>query len=268
MKPTKAINVHAHFSAARQDMEKRIKHYDRPWILRTFLLGPEDDVIAAQEAAPDKICAFPHMGLGEVRLDDFKRARDRGAKGFKFIAANNRLPYDDPQFWPLYEQIQAWGMPIVFHTGYLGHAPGKPQPDVRCMSMHPFTLDTIARNFDELNIIGAHLGQPWCNEACVLSWKHPHLYWDLSGGTVRGRPASWWKSLTATSAEPELRSLEEKVDLEIVRKWVFGTDNPSPDIYSVFYDNLTRLLDVPEDICEDIYWRNAGRMLGLTEDGL
>ena len=265
MKATKAINAHAHLNPG-HSIEERIKHYDRPYIMRTFLFGNPDDVLKAQEIAPDRICAFPQLRLGETHLDDLKRCRDRGAKGFKFHMPRNRKAFDAPEFWPLYETIQEMKLPIVFHTGYSGYQAGEPQPDANIMGMHPFALDTICRNFQQLNIVGAHLGQPWCEDACLLTVKHPNLYFDLSGGTVRFKPASFWKRITATSAEPELRSLEEMLNLRIVGKWVFGTDNPSPDKYFVFYDNLTELLQVPAEICEDIYWRNAAKMLGMKPE--
>lgn len=264
MKPTRVINVHGHILPG-QSVDERIRHYDRPCVLRTFLFGPVDLVIAAQKAAPDRICAFPQMTLGDARPEDFERARDLGAKGFKFHAPRHRKPFDAPEFWPVYDLIQQMQLPVVFHTGYSATLPGMSPADINCLGMHPFTLDAICRNFDRLRVVGAHLGQPWCDDACLLSLKHPNLYWDLSGGTLRCKPPSFWQRLTATAVEPELRSLEETVDLKMAGKWVFGTDSPSPDKFLTFYDNLTELLAVPRDTCEDIYWRNAAKMLGMSE---
>ena len=45
-------------------------------------------------------------------------------------------------------------------------------------------LDHIARLFPRLNIIGAHFGNPWWEEAWTMLKSNDNIYADLSGGTV------------------------------------------------------------------------------------
>ena len=49
--------------------------------------------------------------------------------------------------------------------------------------MRPIYLETIARRFQGLILIGAHLGHPWCEEEAVVSFHNPNVYFDIFRGT-------------------------------------------------------------------------------------
>ena len=55
--------------------------------------------------------------------------------------------------------------------------------DVSATRMHPFHLDTIANNFPNLPLIGAHMGGTGNYDAAasVARWRH-NVHFDLSGG--------------------------------------------------------------------------------------
>jgi predicted TIM-barrel fold metal-dependent hydrolase len=127
-------------------------------------------------------------------------------------------------------------------------------------------LDGIARAFPELDLIGAHLGNPCWEEACSIAFKHPRVYFDLSGGTAHKLAYSRWRHLLMTSAEENLRSLEDKLDLGIVNKFVFGTDGPTVKYVLEFYENLFRAFSFPAETRELVLWRNAARMFGIEKD--
>ena len=50
--------------------------------------------------------------------------------------------------------------------------------------MRPIYLDTLARAFPRINWIGAHLGNPWYEEAAEAARWNPNLAFDLSGTTL------------------------------------------------------------------------------------
>jgi hypothetical protein len=52
------------------------------------------------------------------------------------------------------------------------------------IKMMPACLDAVARAFPGLNIVGAHLGAPWHEEASMMARMHPNYYVDLTG--------AWW----------------------------------------------------------------------------
>lgn len=51
--------------------------------------------------------------------------------------------------------------------------------------MRPIYLDTIARAFPDLKIIGAHLGNPWYQEAAEVARWNPNVFFDLTGSTLK-----------------------------------------------------------------------------------
>jgi len=56
------------------------------------------------------------------------------------------------------------------------------------------------------------------------------------------------------------------MDWSLARKFVFGSDNPDDTLE--FYINLLDGLDVPEDVQELIYFRNACEIFGLGAEDL
>ena len=62
--------------------------------------------------------------------------------------------------------------------------------DYPCISpAKPITLDQIACDFQELKIIGIHVGIPWVDEMIAMAWKHPNVYI----GCDAHRPKYWPK---------------------------------------------------------------------------
>jgi len=53
------------------------------------------------------------------------------------------------------------------------------------------TLDRVAIDFPELEVIGIHIGYPWTEEMMAVAWKHPHVYI----GTDTHAPRYWDPSL-------------------------------------------------------------------------
>lgn len=216
-----------------------------------------DDVIPFGIISDDDWSTIPSYGDRPELVDEF---HDRGFRGLKMTRM--RRAYDDPAYYPIYEKAAHYGMPILFHTGHVGWAPERGVISIR--KMDAACLDGIARAFPELDLIGAHLGAPLMDQACGITLKHKRIFFDLSGGTIRKLSYARWKTLLTTSAEENLRSLDDKLDLDIVGKFVFGTDNA--DIHSCleFHRNLFNAFDVPEEIRQKILCRNAARILKMA----
>jgi len=94
----------------------------------------------------------------------------------------------------------------------------------------------VARIFPKLNLIGAHLGHPWCEEAAVVSFHNPNVYFDISGGHTFYIALTIWRRLN--------------YDLQ-PSKLLFGTDS-SPD-------NFQRYID---------YWQTTLPQIGVREEDL
>jgi len=127
------------------------------------------------------------------------RLRQAGFRGLKVI--NPTKNYDDKDFYPYYTQAEKHNMPILFHTGMVRRTDKDKSYDISCERMRPIYLDTIARAFPHLILIGAHLGGPWFREAADVLRFNPNVYFDITGsisGWVRKTPDFfrnylWWK---------------------------------------------------------------------------
>lgn len=201
--------------------------------------------------------------------------RDLGYKGLKMIGVTR--DYDCPDYFPVYETAQKFGWPILLHMGVIGggidyqrtHPRRDPEAaagyarwqkiwasasrNVSAMRMRPFHLDTLANNFPELRLIGAHLGGTgnYDEAASVARWRH-NVYFDFSGGTTIERHAV------------ERRLIGHEIGYE---KLIFGSDT-SPDMIAEHirrWDTIFDLLGVPEDCRERMWWLNGAEIYGEEE---
>jgi predicted TIM-barrel fold metal-dependent hydrolase len=201
-----------------------------------------------------------------------KELRAMGYRGLKMIGVLR--DYDCPDYFPLYEQAQKFNWPILLHMGVIGggidYQRTHPRRDAeaaagfqrwqkiwkqvaRNMSatrMRPFHLDTIANNFPELRLIGAHLGGTgnYDEAASVARWRH-NVYFDFSGGTTIERHAV------------ERRLIGHEIGYE---KLIFGSDTGPEKIAEHIrrWDTIFDLLDVPEDCRERMWWSNGAEIYG------
>jgi predicted TIM-barrel fold metal-dependent hydrolase len=122
--------------------------------------------------------------------------------------------------------------------------------------MRPICLDAVLRAFPRLNIIGAHLGVPWHEEASTMARLHPNYYVDLTG--------AWWGGWRVNKNADFFRYhffWEGAWD-----KVLFGTDIlklgellPSRK----FHDDMLRPIGLPAQTLAKIYGGTAARLLGL-----
>jgi len=257
------INVHCHIEAG-EDVHEWFGRHGHPDVARTLVCGDWDKCEEAMRTFPDRVIALGMLSNGNDQAHLVDQFHDRGFRGLKMIG----LPraYDDPAYYPVYEKAVRYEMPILFHTGHLALSKRQVRGVVSHLKMRPGRLDAIARAFPELHLIGAHLGNPWWVEACSVAFKHPRVYFDLSGGTAHKLSFARWRHLLMTAAEENLRSLDGTLDLGIVNKFVFGTDGPPVEYVLEFYTNLFNAFDFPAETRDLILWRNAARMFGLEAD--
>ena len=67
-------------------------------------------------------------------------------------------------------------MPVLFHTGV--------RQTGSFALLCPVYLATIAANDPKLNVIGAHFGNPWYDEAAESARRDKNLYFDLTGSSL------------------------------------------------------------------------------------
>jgi len=257
------IDIHAHYPRGEADFPQRlVELLPAAGIDRIVLFSAGEDfghasnatILAAARAYPEQIMAFALVELGQDEPECIDRYVAAGYRGFKIT--NPRSAYDDERYFPIYERMAQTGLPLLAHTGILMRI--APRAGVRVNSnwMRPVCLDPVLRAFPQLNIIGAHLGVPWHEEASMMARIHPNYYVDLTG--------AWWGGWRANKTADFYRShffWENAWD-----KVLFGTDIlalsellPAKKVH----DDLLRPLNLPAATLERIYGGTAARLLGL-----
>ena len=266
------IDVHVHVELEPDFIDSLLAAMDCVRIDRTLLNGfvefgdqsGNDAVASAMDRHPDRIVGAAYLDLATQTAADVTAFRDRGFPALKLIGPPAN--YDDKRFFPVYDAAADLGMLCLFHTGIVARSPAPIDRvhDVNNDRVRPIYLDTIARQIPQLNIVGAHFGNPWYDEAAMAARWNPNLYWDLSGSTLKYRTAEdlsrllWWTE-TSRYRDPLGRPAWQKI--------VFGSDVPTNEIGEVAED-YTRVLDalhIRHDIRAAIFGETVAGLLGLTQ---
>ena len=236
--------------------------------------GPShDESLQYLRRHEDLMVPVATLPIDETPEGDVARLHDLGYRGLKIIGS--RLPIDDPGYFPHYAAAEERRMPILFHLGVIGggvdysitHPRRDPEAaaalrrmaefrrrggprDVSAARMRPFQLDTIANNFPDLPLIGAHLGGTgnYDETASVARWRH-NVVFDLSGGETIERHAM----------ERDLIGGEIGVE-----KLVWGSDCGSEEIgeHAERFHAMFDALGLSDDERDRIWYRNAAELFG------
>ena len=153
---------------------------------------PPNEEIAAVAAANADVL-IPFASVDPRRPDAVERVerliRDHAVRGFKFHPNIQAFFPNDRLAYPLYEVIQAAGLPALFHTGHSGIGSGLPGGGgIRLKYSNPIHVDDVAADFPELTIVLAHPSFPWQDEAISVALHKRQVYIDLSGWSPKYFP--------------------------------------------------------------------------------
>ncbi len=225
------IDVHHHLSSDPRKWDQLAEECARLGIEKVVVFGRTEDTVKAMTAHPDLIVPFGFFRLGEdtpSRIDEFQHL---GFRGVKFIRPAKN--YDDKEYYPVYGRMEGFGLIAIFHLGIVARGNQDRYRDIDNNRHRPIYLDTIARAFPDLTLIGAHLGNPWYDEAGMACRWNPNLYFDLSGSTLKKKSPEYlagilWWTPTTRYKDPQGRHAWEKI--------VFGSDVPINEIEDVLTD--------------------------------
>jgi predicted TIM-barrel fold metal-dependent hydrolase len=153
---------------------------------------PNEEIAEAAQKNSDIMIAFasidPHkgkMGAREAR----RLIEEHGVKGFKFHPTVQGFHPYDKMAWPIYEVINEYALPAVFHTGHSGIGSGmRCGGGLRLEYSNPMHLDDVAIDFPDMQIVMAHPSFPWQDEALSVATHKPNVWIDLSGWSPKYFP--------------------------------------------------------------------------------
>ena len=142
---------------------------------------------------PDRLAGFCTVDpFGEKKsIEILKKAiEDLGHIGLKLHPSFQEFYPNNKKCFPIYEKMQEYKMPILFHCGSVGVLPFKDD------FAKPSYIDDVACNFPDLPIIIGHAGKIWFDDTAMLMRKHKNIYADISTNLGRNEefkfmPLTW-----------------------------------------------------------------------------
>ena len=172
--------------------------------------------------------------------------------GLKFYLGYEEYSANDERLHQLYEYCEQHDVPIMFHTGVL-----EAGSTGLLEYSHPLQVDRVATRFPNLNIVMAHMGNPWLIDCAAVLAKNQNVYADMSAFFAENMP------ITAHDVEVFRQRMEQvRVFLYSYDKFLFGTDYP---LYSQKeYLGAVQALEMEQAERESVMHANAARIFGIT----
>ncbi len=207
--------------------------------------------------APDRLTGFAGVSpLADDAIVELRQGiEELGLRGLKLHPPMQMFDPGDPRCYPIYEQMQRYRLPIIFHSGS-----GPTQLSDRYSNPH--LVDEVAVHFPELKIILAHAGRFWYQETLTMMRRHPNIYVDISANV--GKAIGYGLLLALLVAMKEVVG-----DLDRV---LFASDYPwyrPVKMISLLKEAQTASRTLPEPLhitdpdLQKIMDGNARKLLGL-----
>lgn len=197
-----------------------------------------DNIAQAIDRYPDRL----PRGLGVIEprhgkaaLEEVDRVMaDLGLSGLMFHNDFNGLSIDSPAMFAIFERLAAHeGAIVQVHTAQ------------HSVLEAPYQLGAIAAAFPGVTIINAHpfMDTTHTKASIDLGLRFPNMLFD-----------------TCVSHQ-HLWGLERAVEAIGDDRIMFGSDNP---YYTLSADiDIVNYMNVPDEVKEKIFWKNAARVFGL-----
>jgi predicted TIM-barrel fold metal-dependent hydrolase len=194
------IDFHMHYPAVEGFVDDLLKEMDAAGVEITNLMGgpgeafweykncrfaPNEKVLEAVRAHPDRLTGNVYIDPRELdAIQVFERYIGEGFKCVKMFPPVGFMP-DEECYFPLYEKIEAAGVPLLVHAGQTNIKVIPKEPGTRKATnskcSHPLNFDMISRLFPQMPIVLAHMGYPHYVDAWSVAHANANVYLDISG---------------------------------------------------------------------------------------
>lgn len=175
--------------------------------------------------------------------------KEMGLKGLKLDPALQRFNMNDVErVYPLFQICSELEVPVVMHCGLSWAMQGQAK------YAHPLGVEEIAQTFPKLNIVLAHFGWPWVNEAVMLALKFHNVYLDTSI-IFSGTPQDAFEQVF----QRNIGTLT--LERSLYRQVVFGTNYPRTDMRRSVRG--IQRVGLSESLLSYIFVKNAKHLLRM-----
>jgi len=262
--PDFMIDSHIHCGSTEKWVEDMVRIY-RPYNAMACVLTWIEDMDLMVEA----IKTYPDVfiGYGRVDLDnpnairEIEKFKKAGFVGMKFHSPQKN--FDDQTYFQAYRLCEEYKLYLLFHTGISSRRASDEPAWTSSSRMRPMYLDTLCRAFPRIKIQGAHLGNPWYDEAAEAARWNANLFFDVTGSTLfkfiklgrleRMSEILWWSAEEGDNNPHTLKGGPGAWE-----HIVFGTDE-SPEGLPGNIERFSMMLDA-----NDVPAESRKKMWGLT----
>ncbi len=210
----------------------------------TYQFKPNhEEIIPFLQKYPDLFVGFagvdPHKGMDAVyQLEDL--VKNHGFCGAAIDPMYAQIRSNHERYYPIYAKCCELDIPVIITTGLSPSSPG-----VTMDSAAPIYIDAVARDFPMLKIILSHGGYPWVGETIGLAIRDTNVYLELSECEIQ--------PLSNAYIEAANGPLQEKI--------LFASAHP----FFHYSDGIALYQKLPfqENVRENIFWKNAAKLLKL-----
>ena len=269
--PSFIIDSHIHFGTTEKWVDEVVSNF-RPRNAMACSITFMRDMGLMQEAIksyPDVFIGYgrvaPDNPLAIREIETFKK---NGFVGIKFHSPQQN--WDEPVYFQLYRLCEEYKLHMLFHTG-ISSKPVNDSPQwTSSARMRPIYLDTLARVFPRATIQGAHMGNPWYEEAAEACRWNPNLSFDITGSTLykfiklgtldRMNDILWWSGDESVNNPHTLRGGPEAWE-----KIVFGTDEVPANLGANIerFEQMFNANNVSAALRDKVYGLTMAKVLGI-----
>jgi predicted TIM-barrel fold metal-dependent hydrolase len=261
------IDAHMHLLASDGYAKSIVNTMDLLDIEYSLILGlsPEFTFLGQRCCGNDEVLKavkeFPDRLIGGVSIDPRRPDAidtlhcyaDQGFKAAKFFPPIG-FYMDEPQFFPLYAQIEKLGWPVTVHCG-LTNIPytGSIYKTTHSKYSDPIRLDSVVRHFPKINWIIAHMGWPHFETVWGQVQFNQNVYMDISG------PHAQTNGLDKIQRE----GFGFTCGVNLFEKMLWGSDCIDTQYYFSRTQHKLTVMGHKEQI-PAIFGKTASRLLGLS----
>jgi predicted TIM-barrel fold metal-dependent hydrolase len=290
------------------DLDSRFRILDKYGCVQVLTLGaPPIEAVAGPKEAKE-LARIANDGIGELvatypdrfvagvaslpmndrdaALEEADRAiRDLNLKGIQICSSINGKPLDSPEFFPLYEKMTSYDLPIWIHPGRGVKTPDYPEEKIskyQIWAMFGWPYETTAamtrlifsgvlNRYPSLKIITHHCGAmvPYFAERIDSACDMAETMKEPVKQALARPPLDYYRMFYNDTAVSGSRSaLMCAYDFFGPEHILFGTDMPMDSEYGARLVRRTieaiEGMDIPDRDKQLIFEENARRLLGLA----
>ena len=227
------------------------------------------------------------MNNFDAALKETDRAiMDLGFKGVYVHSNINGKPLDDPEFFPLFEKMAQYNLPIYIHPWRSDEYAEYPSEDMSkymiasvfgwpyetTAAMSRIVFSGILEKFPNLKVVTHHCGGmvPYYAQRIVQHYGQAEKRGALHIRQLSKTPLDYYKMFYAdTAIHGNTPALMLACDFFGADRILFGADMPLGDYYFGFRSyretiNAIKAMDIPEDQKQMILAGNASKLLRLS----